>query len=84
MEETLDALDAVVRAARFRYWALQLVSVASGHGARDAEANGGAASLMARCTTRCSARVERDVIPMMQHHGLGMSVGPLAFVSTVG
>src|ERR1700730_17707306 len=82
MEETLDALDAVVRAGKVRYlgfsnWSAWQVATAL----EMQKANGWARFTHGQMHYSLLGRdVERDVIPMMQHHGLGMSVwSPLAF-----
>jgi aryl-alcohol dehydrogenase-like predicted oxidoreductase len=81
LEETLLALDAVVRAGKVRYlgfsnWAAWKVAAAL-----ELQRSGG----LARFThgqmyySLLGRDVERDVIPMMRHYGLGMTVwSPLA------
>ncbi len=82
LEETLDALDAVVRAGKVRYlgfsnWSAWQVATAL----EMQKANGWARFTHGQMHYSLLGRdVERDVIPMMQHHGLGMTVwSPLAF-----
>ena len=82
MEETLDALDAVVRAGKARYlgfsnWSAWQVATAL----EMQKANGWTRFTHGQMHYSLLGRdVERDVIPMMQHHGLGMTVwSPLAF-----
>lgn len=81
LEETLEALDTLVRAGKVRYlgfsnWSAWKVAAAlelqKGHGWAPFTHGQMNYSLLAR-------DVERDVIPMMRHYGLGLTVwSPLA------
>jgi aryl-alcohol dehydrogenase-like predicted oxidoreductase len=81
LEETLSALDAVVRAGKVRYVGYSNWSAWKAAAAVEIQKSSGLApfthgqmyySLLGR-------DVERDVIPMMQHYGLGLTVwSPLA------
>jgi aryl-alcohol dehydrogenase-like predicted oxidoreductase len=82
LEETLQAFDDVVRAGKVRYLGFSNWTAWKAAAAMEIQKAGGLApfshgqmyySLLGR-------DVERDVIPMMQRYGLGMTVwGPLAF-----
>ncbi|HEY1970441.1 MAG TPA: aldo/keto reductase, partial [Pseudonocardia sp.] len=81
LEETLDALDAVVRAGKVRYlgfsnWSAWKVSAAM----EIQKANGLAPFTHGQMYYSLLGRdVERDVVPMMRRYGLGMTVwSPLA------
>jgi aryl-alcohol dehydrogenase-like predicted oxidoreductase len=81
LEETVAALDAVVRAGKVRYLGFSNWSAWKAAAALELQRSNGLAcfthgqmyySLLGR-------DVERDVIPMMRHYGLGLSVwSPLA------
>jgi aryl-alcohol dehydrogenase-like predicted oxidoreductase len=81
LEETLLALDAVVRAGKVRYlgfsnWAAWKVAAAL-----ELQRAGGLAAFThgQMYYSLLGRDVERDVLPMMRHYGLGMSVwSPLA------
>ncbi len=82
LEETLDALDSVVRAGKVRYlgfsnWTAWKVSAAM----EIQKANGLAPFSHGQMYYSLLGRdVERDMVPMMKRYGLGMTVwGPLAF-----
>ena len=82
MEETLEAFDAVVRAGKVRYLGFSNWSAWQAATALEMQkANGWARFTHGQMHYSLLGRdVERDVIPMMQHHGLGMTVwSPLAF-----
>ena len=82
MEETLEALDAVVRAGKVRYLGFSNWSAWQAATALQMQkANGWARFTHGQMHYSLLGRdVERDLIPMMQHHGLGMTVwSPLAF-----
>jgi aryl-alcohol dehydrogenase-like predicted oxidoreductase len=81
LEETLEALDDIVRAGKVRYlgysnWAAWRVAAALGL----QKANGWAPFSHGQMTYSLLTRdIERDTIPMMHHHGLGLTVwSPLA------
>lgn len=81
LEETLGALDAVVRAGKVRYlgfsnWSAWKVAAAM----EIQKANGLAPFTHGQMYYSLLGRdVERDVIPMMRHYGLGLTVwSPLA------
>jgi aryl-alcohol dehydrogenase-like predicted oxidoreductase len=81
LEETLAALDSVVRAGKVRYlgfsnWSAWRVAAAM----ELQRANGWAAFSHGQMYYSLLGRdVERDVIPMMRHYGLGMTIwSPLA------
>jgi len=81
LEETLEALDAVVRAGKARYigfsnWSAWRVGVAM----EMQKANGWAPFTHGQMFYSLLGRdIERDTIPMMQHFGLGLTVwSPLA------
>jgi aryl-alcohol dehydrogenase-like predicted oxidoreductase len=81
LEETLDALDAVVKAGKVRYlgfsnWSAWKVAAA----VEIQRANGLACFTHGQMNYSLLGRdVERDVIPMMQRYGLGLTVwSPLA------
>lgn len=81
LEETLDALDAVVRAGKVRYLGFSNWSAWKAAAALELQiANG-----LARFThgqmhySLLSRDVERDILPMMRRYGLGLTVwSPLA------
>lgn len=82
LEETLEALDAVVRAGKVRYigfsnWPAWLAATAIA----EQKANGLARFTHGQMYYSLLGRdVERDVVPMMRHHGIGMTVwSPLAY-----
>ena len=82
LEETLDALDAVVQSGKVRYigysnWPAWLVATAL----QMQKANGWARFSHGQMYYSLLGRdVERDTVQMMDHYGLGMSVwSPLAF-----
>jgi aryl-alcohol dehydrogenase-like predicted oxidoreductase len=81
LEETLEALDAVVRAGKARYigfsnWSAWRVATAMAL----QKANGWARFSHGQMYYSLVGRdIERDVVPMMAHHGLGLTVwSPLA------
>jgi aryl-alcohol dehydrogenase-like predicted oxidoreductase len=81
LEETLAALDSVVRAGKVRYlgfsnWSAWTVAAAL----EIQKANGLARFTHGQVNYTLLARdVERDIVPMMQHYGLGLTVwSPLA------
>lgn len=81
LEETLDALDAVVRAGKVRYLGFSNWSAWKAAKALELQqANGWAKFTHGQMNYSLVARdVERDVIPMMQAYGLGLTVwSPLA------
>jgi aryl-alcohol dehydrogenase-like predicted oxidoreductase len=82
LEETLEAFDAVVRAGKVRYIGFSNWSAWKAAAALEFQR----ANNLARFThgqmyySLLGRDVERDVIPMLTHYGLGMTVwGPLAF-----
>jgi aryl-alcohol dehydrogenase-like predicted oxidoreductase len=82
LEETLQALDCLVRAGKVRYlgfsnWSAWTVAAAM----EIQKANGWAPFTHGQMYYSLLGRdIERDVLPMMQRYGLGMTVwGPLAF-----
>lgn len=82
LEETLEAFDAVVRAGKVRYIGFSNWSAWKAAAALEFQR----ANNLARFThgqmyySLLGRDVERDVMPMMRHYGLGMTVwGPLAF-----
>lgn len=82
LEETLEALDALVRAGKVRYlgfsnWSAWKVAAAM----EIQKANGWAQFNHGQYYYSLLGRdVERDLVPMMQRYGLGMTIwGPLAF-----
>jgi aryl-alcohol dehydrogenase-like predicted oxidoreductase len=82
LEETLEAFDAVVRAGKVRYigfsnWSAWTVSAAM----EIQKARGLAPFTHGQMYYSLLGRdVERDIVPMMQRYGLGMTVwSPLAF-----
>jgi aryl-alcohol dehydrogenase-like predicted oxidoreductase len=81
LEETLAALDAVVRAGKVRYLAFSNWSAWTVAAARELQkAHGFAPFTHGQMYYSLLGRdVERDVIPMMQRYGLGLTVwSPLA------
>jgi aryl-alcohol dehydrogenase-like predicted oxidoreductase len=81
LEETLEALDAVVRAGKVRYLGFSNWSAWKAAAALELQISGG----LARFThgqmhySLLGRDVERDVIPMMRRYGLGLTVwSPLA------
>lgn len=81
LEETLQALDDVVRAGKVRYLGFSNWSAWKTAAAVDLQkANGWAPFTHGQYNYSLVGRdVERDVIPMLQHHGLGLTVwSPLA------
>jgi aryl-alcohol dehydrogenase-like predicted oxidoreductase len=82
IEETLSALDSVVRAGKVRYLGFSNWSAWKAAAALEFQkANGLAPFTHGQMYYSLVGRdVERDVIPMMQHYGVGMTVwSPLAF-----
>jgi len=82
LEETLEALDAVVRAGKVRYigfsnWPAWLAATAIAQ----QKANSLATFTHGQMYYSLLGRdVERDIVPMMQHFGIGMTVwSPLAY-----
>lgn len=82
LEETLEAFDAVVRAGKVRYIGFSNWSAWKAAAALEFQR----ANNLARFThgqmyySLLGRDVERDVLPMLRHYGLGMTVwGPLAF-----
>lgn len=82
LEETLEALDTVVRAGKVRYlgfsnWPAWLAATALA----EQKANGLARFTHGQMYYSLLGRdVERDTVAMMQHHGIGMTVwSPLAY-----
>jgi aryl-alcohol dehydrogenase-like predicted oxidoreductase len=82
LEETLEAFDAVVRAGKVRYIGFSNWSAWKAAAAMEVQK----ANRLAQFThgqmyySLLGRDVERDVLPMMQRYGLGMTVwGPLAF-----
>jgi len=82
LEETLEALDAVVRAGKVRYlgfsnWPAWLAATALA----EQKANGLARFTHGQMYYSLLGRdVERDMLAMMRHHGIGMTVwSPLAY-----
>lgn len=82
LEETLEAFDAVVRAGKVRYIGFSNWSAWKVAAAMELQK----ANNLARFThgqmyySLLGRDVERDIIPMLRHYGLGMTVwGPLAF-----
>jgi aryl-alcohol dehydrogenase-like predicted oxidoreductase len=82
LEETLEALDSLVRAGKVRYlgfsnWSAWTVSAAM----EIQKARGWAPFTHGQMYYSLLGReIERDIIPMMRRYGLGMTVwGPLAF-----
>ncbi len=82
LEETLEAFDALVRAGKVRYIGFSNWSAWKAAAAMEIQK----ANRLAQFThgqmyySLLGRDVERDVIPMMQSYGLGMTVwGPLAF-----
>ena len=81
LEETLEALDAIVRAGKVRYLGFSNWSAWKAAAALEMQrANGWAPFTHGQMYYSLLGRdVERDVIPMMQHYGLGLDVwSPLA------
>jgi aryl-alcohol dehydrogenase-like predicted oxidoreductase len=82
LEETLEAFDAVVRAGKVRYIGFSNWSAWKSAAAIEAQkANRWAQFTHGQMYYSLLGRdVERDVLPMLKHYGLGMTVwGPLAF-----
>lgn len=82
LEETLAALDSVVRSGKVRYLGFSNWSAWKAAAAMELQkANGWAPFTHGQMYYSLLGRdVERDVVPMMQHYGLGMTVySPLAF-----
>lgn len=82
LEETLEAFDALVRAGKVRYLGFSNWSAWKAAAAMEVQK----ARHLAPFThgqmyySLLGRDVERDVLPMMRHYGLGMTVwGPLAF-----
>lgn len=82
LEETLEAFDALVRAGKVRYIGFSNWSAWKAVAAVELQK----ANNLARFThgqmyySLLGRDVERDVVPMLAHYGLGMTVwGPLAF-----
>ncbi len=81
LEETLEALDAVVRAGKVRYLGFSNWSAWKAAAALELQkANGWAQFTHGQMNYSLLGRdVERDVIPMMRRYGIGMTVwSPLA------
>jgi len=82
LEETLEAFDAVVRAGKVRYIGFSNWTAWKAAAALELQkANGLARFTHGQMYYSLLGRdVERDVVPMLQHYGLGMTVwSPLAF-----
>src|SRR6516165_6358760 len=82
LEETLEAFDAVVRAGKVRYIGFSNWSAWKAAAAVELQkANRWAQFTHGQMYYSLLGRdVERDMLPMMRHYGLGMTVwGPLAF-----
>jgi aryl-alcohol dehydrogenase-like predicted oxidoreductase len=82
LEETLEAFDAVVRSGKVRYIGFSNWTAWKAAAAMEIQkANGLAPFTHGQMYYSLLGRdVERDVVPMMQRYGLGMTVwGPLAF-----
>jgi aryl-alcohol dehydrogenase-like predicted oxidoreductase len=81
LEETLLALDAVVRAGKVRYLGFSNWSAWKVAAALEMQRSGGLAAFThgQMYYSLLGRDIERDVIPMMRHYGLGLTVwSPLA------